>query len=482
MIPNWFATTALLLWPLFALWLFQTLPVNRALTWTILGGQLLLPVGAAIKFEGIPGLDKISAPSLAALAGCAFLAGRSPRFVHRFGLTELLLLMYLIGPFITSELNGDAIFIGDRFLPPIDQYEALSVVVGQFLFILPFFLGRHLLRTSTDTMEILRILVIAGLLYSFLMLLEIRMSPQLHRWIYGYSVVSFAVEARYGGFRPGVFMTNGLVVAFFAMTTVVAAAAFWRTHTRAVRMPAGGVVAYLGAVLVLCKAVGALIYGAASICLISLTKPRLQIRIALVLVTIALVFPILRTTGMFPTGALVDAAKSIDADRAASLEFRFIQEDQLLEHALQRPFFGWGRFARNRVYDDYGKDVSITDGHWIIMIGEFGIIGFIAEFGLLILPVFRSASAFRFTESPHDQVFLATHVLILAINVVDLLPNAPLTPWTWLLAGALLGRADAARDATRQQSKLSFSSNLSEEDGLGKGLKLSCVRASVKAI
>ena len=232
MTPNWFATTALLLWPLVALALFHSLPVNRALIWTILGGLLLLPVGASIKFEGVPAFDKSSIPSLAALAGCVMVAGRTPRFLHRFGLAELLLLMYLIGPFITSELNGDSIFIGNRFLPAIDQYEALSAAVAQFLFVLPFFLGRQFLKTSADNTEILRILVIAGLLYSLLMLFEVRMSPQLHRWVYGYSVLSFAVEMRYGGFRPTVFMTNGLVVAFFTMTTVVAAAAFWRTRTR----------------------------------------------------------------------------------------------------------------------------------------------------------------------------------------------------------------------------------------------------------
>ena len=46
---NWFATLALLAWPLVALWLYQTRPVSQATLWTILGGYLLLPVGASIK-------------------------------------------------------------------------------------------------------------------------------------------------------------------------------------------------------------------------------------------------------------------------------------------------------------------------------------------------------------------------------------------------------------------------------------------------
>src|SRR5262245_50794014 len=106
---NWFATFALVVWPLVALVLYQIRPVNQATLWTILGGQLLLPVGAAIKFEGIPQFDKVSIPNLAALVGCLLILGRPLRLWYRFGLAEILLLMMLIGPFLTSEVNTDTI-------------------------------------------------------------------------------------------------------------------------------------------------------------------------------------------------------------------------------------------------------------------------------------------------------------------------------------------------------------------------------------
>src|SRR5438094_2872006 len=109
---NWFAFVALLVWPVVALWLFHARPVNRALLWTILGGYLLLPVGTSIKFEGVPAFDKSSIPNLAALAGCLFIARRSLRLFHGFGVAEVLILVLLIGPFITSALNGDAITLG----------------------------------------------------------------------------------------------------------------------------------------------------------------------------------------------------------------------------------------------------------------------------------------------------------------------------------------------------------------------------------
>ena len=231
--PNWIAYFALLIWPLVALYFYSRLPIGRATLWTILGAYLLLPVGAEIKIQGIPAFNKESIPNLAALICCAFCAGRLPKFFRGFGIAEVLLLALLVGPFITSMLNTDPIRIEATFLPGIGNYEALSAAVAQFIFIVPFFLGRQFLRGSEDNIDILRVMVIAGLAYSLPMLFEVRMSPQLHTWIYGYFPGGgFAQGIRDGGFRPVVFLGNGLLVAFFAMTTTVAAAALWRTQTR----------------------------------------------------------------------------------------------------------------------------------------------------------------------------------------------------------------------------------------------------------
>lgn len=446
---NWFATFALLAWPLVALWLYQTRPVNQATLWTILGAYLLLPVGAGIKLaEGIPQLDKTSIPNLAALLGCLLI--KRLRFWNGFGVAEVLLLMLLIGPFVTSELNADAVVSGSLFLPSLGGYDGVSATIAQLLFVLPFLLGRHLLKNSSDIEELLRTLIIAGLLYSLPMLFEMRMSPQLHHLFYGYTPFGFATQMRYGGFRPNVFLDNGLVAAFFAMTAMVAATAFWRTQTRIRKLPPAINTAYLGAILVLCKSLGALIYGAVLLPLVGLARPRLQLRIAIVLASIAVAYPMLRAADLVPTKYMLDAATSISEDRADSLRVRFDNEQQLLDRASQRIMFGWGRWGRSRVYDENGKDISITDGRWAITLGQFGILGFLAEFGLLALPVFRAAAALKFVKTERDRIFLGALALIISINMIDLLPNASLSPWTWLLAGALLGRAEALRGAARQ--------------------------------
>src|SRR5262245_30297387 len=126
--PNWFAFAALALWPLVALCLYLKRPIGQATLWTILGAQLLLPVGAAIKFAGIPQFDKISIPNLAALVGCLLATRRLPRIWNGFGIAGILILMYVVGPFITAELNSDPIVFATRTLPAESHYDALSAV------------------------------------------------------------------------------------------------------------------------------------------------------------------------------------------------------------------------------------------------------------------------------------------------------------------------------------------------------------------
>jgi O-antigen ligase len=201
------------------------------------------------------------------------------------------------------------------------------------------------------------------------------MSPQLHTWVYGYFPHSFLQQIREGGYRPVVFLGHGLLVAFFTMTTAVAAAALWRTQTRIQRLSAGAVTAYLSGMLVLCKTAGALVYGTFLIPLARFAGPRTQLRIALLLVSLALLYPTLRAENLVPTETMLSLAASVSAERAQSLQTRFEQEKQLLDHTSERPLLGWGRWGRNRIADpETGDDVSITDGLWILTMGEFGYV------------------------------------------------------------------------------------------------------------
>jgi hypothetical protein len=464
--PNWFAIAAFFAWPLVTLGFFLSRQLQQAILWTLLGAQLLLPAKIGFKFPMVPQLDKDSISILCALLGCMLVSGRSLRVFPKLGVPSVLILVSLIVPLITSLLNDDPIRVGDKVLPGVGWYDGLSAVLSQFILLTPYFLGRQFFSKNAGSQDILVVLVTAGTAYSILLLFEVRFSPQLHYWFYGYYPSDFIQTVREdGGFRPMAFMGHGLVASFFAMTAAVASVAFWRNQLRLFPLAPGLITGYLTIVLVLCKSTAALIYGTLLIPLVRWGRPIFQIRVAIILVTLALLYPVLRVSGVFPTTMLVETAMSFSAPRGNSLKFRFDQEDQLLARAWQRPIFGWGRYGRNHVYvEDYrgvGGVASVTDGRWIITFGQFGILGFLAEFGLLAYPVFRVAAALRVITSSRERLFLAAHALIVAINVIELLPNSTLTPWSWLLAGALLGRSEVLGLVRHQYKRPSAEMRLS---------------------
>lgn len=450
MTGNWFAAFAILAWPLIAVVLYRTRPVANATLWTLLGAYLLLPTGVSIKFPMVPALDKDSVPNLCVFIGSFMLMRRRREVAPSFGIVEVLAVMLIFGPVITSLVNNDTIAIGTRILPGVGLYDGISALLNQLLIFLPFLVGRRLFQESSGAEMVVRCLVLAGLFFSLPMLLEIRLSPQLSNWVYGFFPSGFSSEMRYGGFRPVVFMRNGLIAAFFVMTTVLAAVALWRVNDRVRLLPPAVPPIYLGVVLVLCKSVGALMYGIFVGVAVLWTRPRTQVRLAVILSTIALLYPVLRVTETFPDGLLVESAALFDEERAGSLKFRFDQEQLLLDRASQRFTFGWGRYGRSRVYEeDYGKDTSITDGAWIITLGQFGFVGFLAQFGLLAWPVYRASLSYKFIRADRDRVFFAVLTLIVALGIVEQLPNASVSSWNWFLAGSLLGGAERIAELAR---------------------------------
>ena len=422
------------------------MPVVRATLWSILGAYLLLPKGTEVDLPLVPPLDKVTVPNLAAFLVCRFALGRSIALLPRSSWARGLMLIYIISPFITAILNADPIVAGPTFIEGMKVYDALSAVIRQSLFILPFLLGLQFFRQGTDLEQLLLILVIASMWYSLPMLFEVRMSPQLHAWIYGYFPHSFGQQMRDGGFRPVVFIGHGLWVAFFTMTAVVAAAVFTRIRNSIGQFSSGTVTGYLMVVLLLCKSMASVVYAGTLVTVVFLCRPKTQVRLAVIMVSIALTYPLARGAGWFPVQEISELSRAVSEARAESFDFRMRNEDMLLDKANLRPWFGWGTWGRNRIYDPRsGKDLSVTDGRWIQVIGSFGWIGLLAEFGLLALPVFSCVKTLRYIKSRREAVIMAAVTLLLGINVLDLLPNNTMTPWTWLMAGALLSRAESLK-------------------------------------
>ncbi|MGX9356297.1 hypothetical protein ACS3SW_14375 [Roseobacteraceae bacterium S113] len=444
--PNALAYLVLALWPVVTVMMFRRLPPSLAFIWSMLAGYLILPPQpAAYDFPMMPPLHKENIPALAAFVTVMMTQGIKGSLFPDSLAGRLLMGAFIFSPVATVANNSMPVFWGELTLPGLGITDAIALTISQFLLLLPFLLARQFLYTGASQRQMICAFMLGGLAYSLPVLAEVRLSPQLNTWIYGYFQGVFSQTVRFGGWRPTVFLYHGLWVAFYMMMALVAAAAMFKFEAKR-RWTWFAAFVYLFAVLVLCKSLGSLLFALFLIPLILLFGVRFQIKVAALVALLAVGYPVLKGTEILPSQAILDQAERIDEERSGSLRFRFYNEDILLERAYEKPVFGWGSWGRNHIWNPYsGALETVTDGRWIITIGVYGWIGFLAEFGLIVLPIFllwREMLSRRNDEiSPH----VGPLSLILAINAVDMIPNATLTPLTWMLSGALLGYAEALR-------------------------------------
>jgi hypothetical protein len=449
--PNALAYLMLGLWPLVAYVLYTRLDPARALIWALLAGYLLLPPLTAFNLPAVPDLDKYSIPSLMALALAVFLLKDRIPILPDNWLGRAFMVMFVVSPFATVLGNPEPIAIVEGDVPGLTLYDSVAAVSNQAIALLPYFLARRYLATPEALRAVVLALIAAGLAYSLPMLVEARLSPQINIWVYGFFQHDFFQTVRFGGYRPVVFLPHGLWVAFFALMCLIAALVMLRQGPAPARPRQLVIATYLLGVLVICKSAGALLYGLALAPVLLLAGRRVQVLLAAALAVVVVTYPMLRGAGLIPVDDIVALAQEVSPERAASLQFRIDNENALLARAQEKPWFGWGGYGRNLILDPVtGQARTIADGAWIIALGTYGWLGYLVEYGLLSLPLIllaREALA-RQGAAPLSP-FAAGLALMLAANMVDMLPNATLIPFTWALAGALLGYAEALARARR---------------------------------
>ncbi len=468
--PNSIAYLVLMSWPLVMLFAFRALPPGRALIWTLLAGYLLLPPQpTAFDFPLLPAFNKDSLPNIMALILCITVAGLKIDWLPKSTVGRVLTVVFILSPIATVFNNPEPVLFATGGLRGLYEKDIIALVINQATFLISFTLARQLLRSEEDMRDLLIAMVICGVVYAFPMLLEVRLSPQINIWVYGFFQHLFEQAVRGDGFRPLVFLSHGIWASMLAMMTFSAAVILWRHQKGGIRprlLAAGG---FLFGVLVLTKTLSPFMYAVIMLLTTLFSTWRMQLRIAVLLAALSIAYPLMKGADLVPEEDILALAAQASPEREHSLRFRLENEEILLERAQEKPVFGWGTWGRNHIHDPVsGAIMTVTDGRWVITIGVFGWVGFLAEFGLLALPIFllwrevggwdTLSRANKFSAQRNQQTMpikrekpkklyeptpmIGGVALLLALNMVDLLPNATLTPLTWLLAGALFGYAE----------------------------------------
>lgn len=427
---------ALFGWPLVCAALFSTMPVEKATIWSLLGGYMLLPSEFSVDWPLLPPLDKMAITSLATLLLC-WSKGGEQRTTRRSFLMYALGIGFVIAPILTSLGNGYELQEGDKSVHGFYLSDGIKFAGRNLLMLVPLHLGRRYLATDRARAYLLKAIPYAMLFYSLPMLFELRMSPQLHRWVYGYFPSTFVQQMRAGGFRPVVFFSHGLVLAFFTSVAVLCAFILIRAKSRLFRLDARMVAAYLSGLLLLCKSLGATLFAIIFAPIVLFTRPRSWVTLGCVVSLLVCVYPVLRSRQLAPTDIVSTVASWVSAERNASFDTRLQNETALLAKAEKKPWFGWGGWSRNRVFDQWtGKDVSLTDGAWIIYFGIYGWFGYLSLYGLLAVALFQARRSTR-RELTVPNVTRGGLALILTIALINCIPNTVDEWLLFLLAGSI---------------------------------------------
>jgi hypothetical protein len=410
--------------------LFVVMNPRRATIVGSITAWLFLP-NVIYELQSFPDYTKASATSVGVLLGTMafgikWLLAFRPRWF------DLPMLVWCFCPFASSMANG------------LGEYDGMSESLRQTVeWGLPYFIGRVYFSDLQGLRELAIGIVIGGLVYVPFCLWEIRMSPQLQNQIYGPGGGYFG-EVVYGGFRPRVFLRNGLELGMWMTSGALLGYWLWATGSlkKLGKLPFGLLVLALLGTTFLCKSTGSLALLVAAIGMyftMKWTKCRWP---AILLLLAAPCYMGVRASGLWSGSEATSLVKAVlNERRAESLQTRIDNEDMLTAKALQQPAFGWGGWGRSRVFDEESeKDISITDGMWVIAIGTNGLVGLTALYTALLMPLLLLIKRF---PAPYwrDPALapVASMTVLLGLYSLDSLANAFVNPVYLLALGGLTG-------------------------------------------
>lgn len=426
-------------WIPFVAQLFQKLTHRRATIASIILAWMFLPqYGYAL--PALPDYDKTFAASIAVIVATYLYA--SGRFATlSFDCYDGIMALWCLTPMFASLANG---------LGAYDGFAATNGYATTWL--LPYLVGRLYITDWDAVKDLVWGIFLGGLIYIPFCWIEIILSPQLHMWVYGWHPHDFIQSVRGNSYRPVIFMHHGLMVGMWMAAACLCGIGLYCSGSlpamkgllTKIKMPdwvrPNHLLIALFITFVACQSVGALaLLIQASLVFFLCRKFKSKLFLLLLIVYPAYSMTTSLKGGSGKQGTVDFIRTYISEDRAASLEFRLINEEILVEKALHRPTFGWGGWGRSRVVDEDGVDISVTDAYWIIVLGTTGMVGLVAFYLMVSVPAVRLLQKFP-VEGWMDSgaVLVMPLAILLPIYAQDCLLNDMKNPIYMVIAGGLI--------------------------------------------
>ncbi len=375
-------------------------------------------------------MNKATAIGLGCLAGMMIFDWPMVRRL-RPGWVDLPIVAWCVVPVISAFANGLSLPVG------LGQTRYLALAWG-----VPYLAGRVYLGDSESLRRLGVGLVLAGLLYAPLCLLEFLFKPFLYSLVYGPHPYQVEGAVRALGYRPMGFLEHGNQLGLWAAVSAVAAA--WLAGSggmsRVLNVPGRFVAIGLIGFCLLDQSHGAIVLMAIALSVFAALKwgrgvwslpPGAGATVAAVLTVAAVAAAVGLSGGSGARGRLKGVAVMTGK---VSFTWRLARYENYLSRAAERPAFGWSRADWSQA-PDHGFVNPVNLGLWLHALGMFGAVGLVASTAVFVGPVIEVARWLpprAWLNPPCSPVTLVAVLLLVGLGD-SLLNSTVLLP---MLAGA----------------------------------------------
>ena len=419
---------------IFAFLQFLINETHKACALCLVGGWLFLPF-INFSIPALPDLDKSLITCLTIFLFTFFFKNKV--FLNlKFSKLDLPITLFCLSTGFASQANS------------MPMYDIVSTTFGKFLLCgVPYFIGRAIFTDETKRAYLIKIIILGAVIYIPLTLYEIRFSPNLHFWTYGFYQHSFVQQKRSWGWRPMVFFKHGIPLASFFCVTSILACVEQRTakglsFEKKLTLPLICISLVLITFLTQSQAsILTLIF-----CLFWIYTNILWINILYLLFSLAAPIFIYSRLSLLHTGqALTDLLEKLNVDitRIKSVAFRYDQENFSIPYMNKFFWFGTHTWGPNSIMSgamqsqgEFGDWNYVYDSNWYIVYATTGFIGILSNQITLLLPAILLSFYGTQKLSSKDATFASAIAIAVLSRSIDFLLNAFQDPILYVLLGA----------------------------------------------